>query len=75
MSIMSRPRNRIAEIAARVRRVERKCNSIIAEISALRNAMSPVPTEMDEVIGRLRRTAAELRRQSVAERVALTGNS
>jgi len=38
---MSKKNNKIAAIAARIGRVERKCNRLIAEITALRKALTP----------------------------------
>lgn len=65
---MSKKTNTITAISARIWRLERKCDRLISEVRALRNAVSPQPAEIDEVIGRLRDTAAALREQSVRER-------
>ncbi len=58
----------MAVIAARIERVERKCNRIIAEVRSLRKALTPTYSEIDEVIAHLQRTAGQLREQSRYER-------
>ena len=65
---MSKRNNKIAQIGARIRRVERKCNRLIAEVTALRKALTPQHSEIDDVIGHLHRTANALREQSERER-------
>lgn len=65
---MSKKNSKLAAIAARIGRVERKCNRLIAEVTALRKALTPPDSEIDEVIGHLHRTAKALRAQSEQER-------
>ena len=65
---MSKKNTKIAALAARMRRVERKCDRIIAEMSSLRKALAPQPSEIDEIIGHLHRTATALCEQSRNER-------
>lgn len=60
--------NKIAGISARIARVERKCNRILHEIAALRKALIPQSSEIDDVINHLHRTATALREQSRSER-------
>lgn len=65
---MSKKTNKLAVIAARIRRVERKCNRLIAEVAALRKALTPQPSELNDIIGHLHQTARALREQSQRER-------
>ncbi len=65
---MSKRNKKIAVIAARIGRVERKCNRLIAEVTALRKALTPQHSDIDDVIGHLHRTAHALREQSEKER-------
>lgn len=65
---MSKKTNKLSQISARIGRVERKCNRLIAEVSALRKALTPQTSEIDEVIGHLHRTATALREQSRRQR-------
>lgn len=65
---MSKNNSKIDIIAARIGRVERKCSRLIYEVSALRKALTPSHSEIDEVIGHLHRTAIALRNQSRDER-------
>lgn len=65
---MSMKNTKIAVISARMGRVERKCNRLIAEVSALRKALTPQTSEIDEIIGHLHRTATALREQSRSQR-------
>ncbi len=67
--IMSKKNNRFSQICARIGRVERKCNRLIAEVTALREALMPRRSEIDEVIGHLHRTATALREQSRSQRL------
>ena len=58
---MSKKTNKLSQISARIgARIERKCNRLIAEVSALRKALTPQTSEIDEVIGHLHRTANRL---------------
>lgn len=50
---MSKKNNSLLQISARIGRVERKCNRLIAEVSALRKALTPQPSEIDAIIGHL----------------------
>lgn len=65
---MSKPSKKLSQISARICRVEHKCNRIIAEVTALRKALTPPHSEIDEVIGHLHRTATALQEQSRSER-------
>lgn len=65
---MSKQSKKLSQISARICRVERKCNRIIAEVATLRNALTTPHSEIDEVIGHLHRTATALREQSRSER-------
>lgn len=65
---MSKKNNSLLQISARIGRVERKCNRLIAEVSALRKALTPQPSEIDAIIGHLHRTATVLREQSREQR-------
>ena len=65
---MSKKTNKIAAIATRIGRVERKCNRLIAEVRSIRRALAPQHSEIDEVINHLHRTATALREQSKRER-------
>lgn len=56
------------EIAARLRRVERKCGRILREMALLRVALAPRESEIDEVIERLRLAAERMRERSAEER-------
>lgn len=60
--------NKIAVLSARIARVERKYNRLIAEVRSLRRALTPQYSEIDEVINHLHRTATALREQSKRER-------
>ena len=72
---MSKKTNKIALIATRIGRVERKCNRLIAEVASLRKSLTPQHSDIDEVIGHLHRTATALREQSRNERRYFSRNS
>ena len=71
---MSKKNNKIAAIAASIGRVERKCNRLIYEVTALRKSLTPQHSDIDEVIGHLHRTAVALREQSRSERKYFSRN-
>ncbi len=66
---MSKKSNKISVIVARIGRVERKCDRLVAEMTSLRRFLTPKRSEIDEVIDRLHNTAVALRNQSRRERL------
>lgn len=51
---------------SRLNRIERKCDRILSELSALRHRLSHQP-DIDSIIDRLHRSAREMRRQCEKE--------
>lgn len=67
ITTMSIRNTQAQRLSARISRLERKCDRILAEISALRRDISPRRTEIDDVIDSLHKAASAMRQQSQSE--------